>query len=118
MADENENEHGILREPTPELFDEDRKSITRRATDEKERKRAFLFQRQKAYQDIFKKDSQSAQKVLSDLAKFCRASKSTFDLDPRLHALMEGRREVFLRIMEHLELPSEALWELKTRNGA
>lgn len=116
MADE--NEHGIRREQTPELFDEERKSITRRAAEEKERKRQFLFQRQKAYQDIFKKDSQSAQKVLSDLAKFCRASVSTFDADPRLHALMEGRREVFLRIMEHLELPSELLWELKTRKGA
>jgi hypothetical protein len=108
----------IRREQSPELFAEEKEERTKAARDKKERERAFLFQRQKAYQTVFKKDSPIAQQVLSDLAQFCRASESTFHPDARLHALAEGRREVFLRIMEHLELPSEALWELKMRRGA
>lgn len=48
------------------------------------------------------------QKVLADLRKFCRGDRSTFDADPRIHALLEGRREVFLRILAMLGMPSEA----------
>ncbi len=80
--------------------------------------KAFVFNRQKSYQDVFKKDSQSALAVLSDLAKFCRAGESTFEADPRLHALKEGRREVWLRIQEQLEFSSEELWRLISRKGA
>jgi hypothetical protein len=50
--------------------------------------------------------------VIADLAKFCRATKPTFHEDPRVHALLEGRREVFLRIMEHRNLPTEELYRL------
>lgn len=83
-----------------------------------EEARGFVFNRQKAYQETFKKDVLLAQQVLSDLAKFCRAGESTFDADPRLHALKEGRREVWLRIQENLELNSEDLWKIVTRKGA
>lgn len=48
------------------------------------------------------------EKVLADLRKFCRGDRSTFDADPRIHALLEGRREVFLRILAMLGMPSEA----------
>ena len=44
--------------------------------------------------------------VLNDLAEFCRAGKSTFHPDARVHALLEGRREVFLRIKDFLTLPA------------
>lgn len=44
---------------------------------------------------------------MRDLAKFCRANDTTFHSDPRLHAVLEGRREVFLRIIKHLKLDSE-----------
>lgn len=74
-----------------------------------------LFQRQSAYAEIFKDDSPLAKMVLTDLAQFCRAHESTFHADPRIHALQEGRREVFLRIVEYLNLDSRALWELKTK---
>lgn len=47
-------------------------------------------------------------KVLADLRKFCRGDQSTFHTDPRVHALLEGRREVFLRILAMLNMPSEA----------
>jgi hypothetical protein len=50
--------------------------------------------------------------VLRDLAKFCRAHETTFNPDPRAHALAEGRREVFLRIANHMNLTEDELWEL------
>lgn len=74
-----------------------------------------LLGRQQAYIATFPKDSPTVQAVLRDLASFCRAHNSTFAIDPRLHALQEGRREVWLRITEHLELDGKALWELYTK---
>lgn len=47
--------------------------------------------------------------VLCDLAIFCRANESTFNSDDRLHAVAEGRREVWLRIQKHLQLNDEEL---------
>lgn len=63
--------------------------------------------RRKAYVETFQ--SPQSQKVLRDLAVFCRANESTFAVDPRAHALAEGRREVFLRIVKHLHLSDEQL---------
>lgn len=45
--------------------------------------------------------------MLADLSTFCRANESTFDPDPRIHALLEGRREVYLRIINFLSIDSE-----------
>lgn len=64
---------------------------------------AFLTARQRAYMLTFK--NEMAKLVLEDLEKFCRAKESTFHVEPRAHALLEGRREVFLRLQDHLELP-------------
>ncbi len=47
--------------------------------------------------------------ALIDLAMFCRADETTFRADPREHALHEGRREVWLRIMRFLEMTPEQL---------
>lgn len=66
--------------------------------------------RRYAYQQTFK--GPLAEAVLKDLARFCRAHESTFHADPRLHAVAEGRREVFLRIEHHLKLTPEELWQL------
>lgn len=52
------------------------------------------------------------QEVLEDLAKFCRAGESCFHADPRIHAALEGRREVWLRIQRHLQLTDEQLFAL------
>jgi hypothetical protein len=54
----------------------------------------------------------AANLVLKDLARFCRANQSTFHADPRVHAVLEGRREVFLRIVQHLNLSAEELMQL------
>jgi hypothetical protein len=71
----------------------------------------FVFARQQAYNQVFNTESLFAQAVLKDLAKFCRANESTFHQDPRVHAMLEGRREVWLRIEQQLNLKPEQLWK-------
>lgn len=51
-----------------------------------------------AYAVVFDNKNPMVQKVLADLMRFCRARESTFHVDQRAHALMEGRREVWLRL--------------------
>jgi hypothetical protein len=72
--------------------------------------RQFLFQRQDSYRSTF--TAPSAYFVMRDLAKFCRAHDSTFHLEPNVAARLDGRREVWLRIAQHLNLTPEQLWEL------
>jgi hypothetical protein len=74
--------------------------------------REYLRQRRYAYKRIFNLDDHDVQFILKDLAKFCRAHESTFNPDERTHALLEGRKEVFLRIQQHLNLTEEQLWSL------
>lgn len=71
---------------------------------------AFLTTRKRAYQIVF--TSSAGQIILADLAKFCRAEVTCFDADPRLHAALEGRREVWLRICSHLNLNPQELYAL------
>jgi sugar/nucleoside kinase (ribokinase family) len=74
--------------------------------------RDWLRHRRLAYRRVFNLESRDVEIVLADLARFCRAHASTFTPDPRAHALAEGRREVFLRIAEHMQLNEEDLWKL------
>lgn len=78
----------------------------------KERTLAFLRRRQTAYRAVFTPDNVYTDEVLRDLAKFCRAHESTFHPEERAHAVMEGRREVWLRLQQHLRLTDEELWKL------
>jgi len=80
----------------------------------KDKARSFLFGRKRAYEITF--NGVQADEVLADLAKFCRATESTFHTDPRVAAVMEGRREVWLRIMHHLKLTNEQIWDRYGRN--
>ncbi len=67
--------------------------------------RDFIAARQQAYLQTFSNDQNLfAKKVLADLARFCRANESAFHPDQRVHAVLEGRREVWLRIRQHLDL--------------
>ena len=70
----------------------------------------FLRQRKAAYQVAF--SSAAGQSVQDDLATFCRAAETCFHVDPRIHAALEGRREVWLRIRQHLDLSIEQLMDL------
>jgi hypothetical protein len=73
----------------------------------------LIQERKRAYQLVF--TGPSGQMVLENLAVFCRANESCFHADPRIHAVLEGRREVYLRIREHLDLTTEQLFEFYTQ---
>lgn len=73
----------------------------------------FLRQRKQAYGTAF--SGPAGDIVLEDLARFCRGNASTFDPNDRVHALLEGRREVWLRIREYLDLSEDELLELKAQ---
>lgn len=77
-----------------------------------ERGKEWLRSRQTAYQRIFLGHGVDTDLVLQDLAKFCRAHESTFHVDARVSALMEGRREVWTRIAHHLNLTDDELWKI------
>lgn len=70
----------------------------------------FVAERRTDYLKTF--NTPHGEKVLEDLAKFCRAHETTFHTDARVHAALEGRREVFLRIQQHLNLDDPSLWRL------
>lgn len=75
--------------------------------------KAWNARRAMHYQRVFLDNdgtvSLSGSKVLADLRKFCRVDRSTFEMDPRVHALLEGRREVALRILTMIGLKGEDL---------
>ncbi len=84
----------------------------------RERLFAFINGRKRAYQLTFQTNQPANVAVMEDLAKFCRAHESTFHPDPRVAANLDGRREVFLRIQNHLGLTEEQLIALYSGNGA
>ena len=67
--------------------------------------------RGRAYRATF--NNPQGKKVLADLRRFCRASVPTADVN-NVHTtyLLEGRREVWLRIMAHLQLTEEDVFKL------
>jgi hypothetical protein len=73
--------------------------------------RQYLARRMQAYRDVF--EGPNAKIVLADLARFCRATESTFHPEPAAANRLDGRREVWLRINEHLHLDENELWQLK-----
>ena len=77
-----------------------------------QRAKEYLGFRQLAYQRTFNVANRDNAVVMTDLAKFCRAHGSAFHTDDRLAAVMEGRREVWLRIQHHLQLADDQLWKL------
>ena len=74
--------------------------------------RRVLSSRQQEYKQTFK--GPVAESVLRDLARFCRANVSTFHDNERLAAKFDGRREVWLRIQNHLKLTPDDLFRLTT----
>lgn len=54
----------------------------------------------------------AGQRVMKDLMRFCRATETCFDPDPRIHAALEGRREVILRVINHINLEPDQLLDI------
>jgi hypothetical protein len=70
----------------------------------------IMRDRQIAYRQVFgTPDSPAHKLVLQDLNRFCRATDSTFHTDERVHCLLEGRREVVLRIHDYMTLSVDEL---------
>lgn len=83
----------------------------------------WLWRRALAYRAVFLAPdgtpNPAGARVLAHLGRFCRASKPTvmFDGTGRVDALasarMDGRREVWLLIQEHLHLDDRVLLQLQ-----
>ena len=72
-----------------------------------------LDERRAAYSRVFEFGNPTRddlQLVLKDLARFCRADASTYHPDARQSAMLDGRREVWLRIRDHLMLGIDDLF--------
>lgn len=76
-----------------------------------------LWNRRNSYRQAF--GGEHGRRVLADLREFCRADTSCVvvgkdgRIDTHATVLAEGRREVWLRIVETLNLSDEALLKLK-----
>lgn len=70
---------------------------------------ALLGTRKRNYQLCF--GSPAGKMVMTDLARFCRMGETTFHpiQDARTHAMLEGRRQVALRIQQHMDFSPEEL---------
>lgn len=93
--------------------------ISIKAEDDEKRERALslLRQRKTSYGRVFLDGGATpddVKTVLDDLAWFCRADRSTFHANTHMAARLDGRREVWLRIQEHLALTVDQL--AHTRN--
>lgn len=77
--------------------------------------REYLFARRRAYQRKFDLVDPDTHVVLADLAEFCHANKTTAHVDERAAAMLEGRRQVWLRLQHHLRLSEEELWTIYSR---
>lgn len=74
----------------------------------------IMTDRKRAYQLVF--NSPAGEAVLFDLNPFCRARESCVVPGDRDRTyVLEGRREVFLRIRDHLDLTAEELVERYTK---
>jgi hypothetical protein len=74
----------------------------------------ILGDRQRAYMLAFKEAAGAA--VLSDLAVFCRATETCVIPGDRDRTyVLEGRREVYLRIRDHIDRTTEELVDRYTR---
>lgn len=78
-----------------------------------------LITRRMHYRHTFSADNRSAQIVLADLRKFCKAGQPALvvgqngQTDVYATGMMAGRQEVFWRIAHHLHLDDAQLLNLK-----
>lgn len=72
----------------------------------------LVMTRQAAYKRTF--GGASAIHVLEDMAAFCHFQESGYHPDKRMTDVLIGRREVFLRIVQNLELSPDDMFELAT----
>jgi len=87
-----------------------------------------LLARRQAYRRMFLGDdgklTQDAEIVMADLSKFCRLHKSTTVVSPVSRQIdvpatfqAEGRREVILRLLDHLHTNDSDLFRLTEKEA-
>lgn len=103
----------------PDLFDPE---VVRQEEDKKYEKRdkdseviaAYVRSRKMAYAAVFSEGTTSADDlefVLLDLAAFCRGYENTFHpTNQKVQDLLEGRKEVYTRIMSFTRLSHDTLF--------
>lgn len=71
----------------------------------------YLRVRQEAYRRMFSGEAQDgdAEIVMRDIKAFCRGDTSTYHDSERVHVLLTGRQEVYMRIMDHMRLTYDDL---------
>jgi hypothetical protein len=94
----------------------DKELVMRRLSEVAGKAEAVIRERKICYERVFagKASADEVAIVKRDLARFCRADVSAFHEDPRAHAALEGRREVWLRIQQHLNMTTPELVALYT----
>ena len=80
------------------------------------RMKDFIRNKEWAFRQILGGDNgklnEAAKVALADLRYFCNGTKSNFNTDALEMARMEGRREVFMRIMNYLNYDFSKIYEL------
>lgn len=72
--------------------------------------RRFLMRRRHVYTLTFR--SIPGEEVLADLSRFCHANKTTAHPNRDLSLILQGRREVWLRIANHLHMTPDELYRV------
>lgn len=70
----------------------------------------FLRLRKRAYGLTFQKGMQN--EAIKDMAKFAHIGKAAYNKDQRLNDILIGRQEMFFRVVDHLKLSPEELYDL------
>lgn len=76
--------------------------------------RRLLARRKEAYSRVFvagNSELSDREFVLSDMRRFCRGDQTAFHHDERVHTLLTGRQEVWLRIQDFAKLSLDDLVE-------
>lgn len=72
--------------------------------------RAYVARRKRAYAAVFKRGDSDVEFVLNDLAAFSRAYQSRFNLNERVQNVLEGRAEVYYRIVDYTRQDNDTLY--------
>lgn len=91
------------------------KTVTSNRTPNEQAALDTIRRRKQGYAHTFNRDDRFVKIVLADLARFCRANETTFHIDQRMNDVLTGRREVFLRIAQHLDMTESELFDLYVR---
>lgn len=104
----------------PEVIASESTAESKLVDDHERELRAVMEIRRLAYAAVFNAGAPSREQrelVLQDLMRFCRAETSTYATNPRDHAMLEGRREVWLRINNHATKTTEQLLDIYNPKG-